>query len=115
MKNVNELVQQSSQEIRRGLLVLSVLASLENSQYGYSLIQVLEAKGISIEGNTLYPLLRRLEEQSLLESEWNTETGSKPRKYYKTTNKGKEVFKDLKNIWYETVKNMNKILGGYDE
>ncbi|MFW5795007.1 MAG: PadR family transcriptional regulator [Bacillota bacterium] len=115
MKDVKELIQQSSQELRRGLLVLSVLASLKDSQYGYSLIQVLESKGITIEGNTLYPLLRRLEEQGLLQSQWDTEEGSKPRKYYHTTNKGKEVLKELKDIWFETVKNMNEILGGYDE
>ncbi|MCF7924416.1 MAG: PadR family transcriptional regulator, partial [Candidatus Izimaplasma sp.] len=87
-----------------------------NSQYGYSLIKTLESKGISIEGNTLYPLLRRLEEQALLTSEWDTELGSKPRKYYHTTNKGEQVLKELKAIWYETVNNMDDILGGgYNE
>ena len=69
-------------ELRRGTLVLSVLSQLAQPRYGYSLVQGLESKRVSIDPNTLYPLLRRLEKQGLLYSEWET-GGPKPRKYYR--------------------------------
>ena len=59
-------------ELRRGTLVLSVLSQLAQPRYGYSLVQGLESKRVSIDPNTLYPLLRRLEKQGLLYSEWET-------------------------------------------
>ena len=65
--------------------------------YGYLLVKELEEKGISIEGNTLYPLLRRLESQGLLKSEWETEE-TKPRKYYIITEDGKLVYKKIKEF-----------------
>jgi DNA-binding PadR family transcriptional regulator len=103
------LVANFSQELRRGTVVLCVLASLKVPKYGYSLIDILSKTGISIEANTLYPLMRRLEEQELLASEWNTE-GAKPRKYYSLTDYGKEVLAELKKQWQITAKKMNEIL-----
>jgi DNA-binding PadR family transcriptional regulator len=96
-------------ELRRGTVVLCVLAKLKEPTYGYNLIAELSHTGIAIEANTLYPLLRRLESQGLLESSWNT-VGAKPRKYYITTDLGKEVLAKLKRHWQETVKSMNEIL-----
>jgi len=97
-------------EMRRGTLILCVLAKLRQSAYGYSLIAELSETGIPIEANTLYPLLRRLESQGLLRSEWNTTDGAKPRKYYVTTDLGKEVLAELKTHWQKTTHNLNKIL-----
>ena len=68
-------------ELRRGILVLATLSQLDEAKYGYSLMQELADQGLEIEQGTLYPLLRRLEYQELLESEWNVE-GSRPRRYY---------------------------------
>ena len=68
--NCDEIVSGLILEFRRGTLIMVVLAQLNKPMYGYSLIKELEGKGISIEGNTLYPLLRRLESQGLLKSEW---------------------------------------------
>ena len=65
-------------ELRRGTLILSVLSQLQEAQYGYSLIVRLQEKGIEIDAGTLYPLLRRLEKQELLESSWDVES-AKPR------------------------------------
>ena len=79
--NCDEIVSGLILEFRRGTLIMVVLAQLNKPMYGYSLIKELEGKGISIEGNTLYPLLRRLESQGLLKSEWETDE-TKPRKYY---------------------------------
>ena len=107
----NELIANFSQELRRGTLILCVLANLKESTYGYGLIEKLSKTGISIEANTLYPLLRRLEGQELLQSTWNTD-GAKPRKYYELTDFGKEVLEELKKHWWETTQNMNQILEG---
>ena len=63
--NCDEIVSGLILEFRRGTLIMVVLAQLNKPMYGYSLVKELEGKGISIEGNTLYPLLRRLESQGL--------------------------------------------------
>ena len=75
-------------ELRRGTIVLCVLNQLEKPMYGYALVQNLSEKEIPVEANTLYPLLRRLEKQGLLKSEWEISGGSKPRKYYVRTEIG---------------------------
>ena len=59
-------------ELRRGTLTMSVLSQMKEPKYGYALVQSLEEKGVAIDPNTLYPLLRRLENQGLLESRWET-------------------------------------------
>ena len=96
-------------ELRRGTVILCVLAKLKHPIYGYSLIAELSGSGIAIEANTLYPLLRRLENQGLLTSSWNTE-GAKPRKYYETTDFGREVLAELKRHWQFAVQNMDLLL-----
>lgn len=98
-------------ELRRGTLILCVLSQLGESRYGYALVQTLEEKGISIDANTLYPLLRRLEKQELLCSEWNTEE-TKPRKYYKRTVFGDQIFSELVKQWNSLSAGMNDLLGG---
>jgi DNA-binding PadR family transcriptional regulator len=109
----DEIVNSFSGELRRGTVVLCVLANLGEPTYGYGLIEKLSKTGISVEANTLYPLLRRLEGQGLLQSEWNTD-GAKPRKYYCLTDFGKEVLSELIGHWSVTVRNMNKILEGLE-
>jgi DNA-binding PadR family transcriptional regulator len=104
-----ELVSGFLLELRRGTVILCVLAKLKEPTYGYSLIADLSDTGIAIEANTLYPLLRRLESQGLLESSWNT-GGAKPRKYYVTTDLGKDVLSVLRKHWQNTAQSMNKIL-----
>ena len=109
MKN-EDLLSGFLQEMRRGTIILCVLAKLRQSTYGYNLIAELSETGIPIEANTLYPLLRRLESQGLLESTWNTTDGAKPRKYYVTTDLGKSVLSELKKHWQKAVQNMHTIL-----
>lgn len=87
-----------SQELRRGTVVLAALASLQAPRYGYALQQHLAEAGIEVEGNTLYPLLRRLEKQGLLTSQWNT-TESRPRKFYTLTDPGRTVLAALAQEW----------------
>lgn len=97
-------------ELRRGNLTLAVLSQLRTPQYGYSLAQSLEELGISIEQSTLYPLLRRLEKQELLESSWDT-SGPRPRKYYELSEKGKAVFEKVRAEWLKNTAQLYTVLG----
>ena len=96
-------------ELRRGTIVLSVLSQLSKPLYGYSLVQKLSDCHVPVEANTLYPLLRRLEKQGLLKSEWET-SGAKPRKYYITTELGNRIYKELKTHWMNMVTEMNRLM-----
>ncbi len=105
----NEIVSGFLLELRRGTVILCVLAKLRQPTYGYQLITELAGTGLPVEANTLYPLLRRLEAQGLLKSEWNTE-GTKPRKFYAATPLGLEALDALKAHWQVTVQSMHAIL-----
>ena len=96
--NSDEIVSGLILELRRGTLIMLVLSQLKQPSYGYSLVKALEDNGIPIEANTLYPLMRRLEGQGLLKSEWET-TGNKPRKYYVITQQGQEVLEKITAHW----------------
>ncbi len=95
---MDELSSALAIELRKGTTVLSVLSKLAEPRYGYELSQDLEANGVSADTNTLYPLLRRLEGQGILESLWNTEE-SKPRKYYRRTGLGDLIYENLRTQW----------------
>ena len=86
------------QELRRGTVVLACLLVLRTPEYGYQLLEALNDAGIDVDGNTLYPLLRRLEKQGLLTSDWNTDE-PRPRKYYTTTAEGSHVAEQLTTEW----------------
>ena len=75
------------QELRRGTIVLASLQLLRTPGYGYGLLEQLASAGFPTDANTLYPLLRRLEKQGFLESEWNTDE-ARPRKFYRTSEAG---------------------------
>ena len=95
---LSELLAKLTQELRRGILVLATLSQLEEAKYGYALINSLAERGLDIEQGTLYPLLRRLEAQGLLQSEWNVE-GSRPRRYYAISPDGSRLLELLKVEW----------------
>ena len=86
------------QELRRGTVVLACLLRLRRPDYGYALLEALEADGIRTDANTLYPLLRRLEKQGLLVSEWNTDE-ARPRKFYRTSPAGDALAETLAADW----------------
>ena len=86
------------QELRRGVIILAVLSQLHEEQYGYSLMKRLESQGMQIDQGTLYPLLRRLEDQSLLDSSWRVDT-SRPRRYYKLNSTGEKVLQEMVSEW----------------
>lgn len=87
-----------SMELRRGALVLAVLTQLRREEYGYSLKKLLSDRGLEIEEGTLYPLLRRLEGQGLLQSAWRLADG-RPRRYYRIAPEGERLRADLAAEW----------------
>jgi PadR family transcriptional regulator, regulatory protein PadR len=105
-----EPMQNMLTELRRGSLTLAVLGSLREPRYGYALLQTLTEQGIDIEANTLYPLLRRLESQELLTSDWDT-SENRPRKYYVVSQKGKEALAQLMQEWERMQKSIANICG----
>ena len=109
MTDTSEQINKLRLELRRGLLVLAVLSQMDTARYGYSLIQQLTEQGLDIEEGTLYPLLRRLEKDGLLESEWEV-SEVRPRKYYRISPLGREVLTALSAEWFETVRVMQEML-----
>lgn len=109
MSDVQTHVDQLQQELRRGTLTIAALSQLHERQYGYSLVTILQKKGIQVEPGTLYPLLRRLEKRGLLKSEWDT-TEARPRKYYKLSEVGKKVLIQLVKEWNDLTYNMQNLL-----
>ncbi|WP_169581868.1 MULTISPECIES: PadR family transcriptional regulator [Microbacterium] len=83
----SEILDTHLQELRRGTIVLACLRLLEQPGYGYGLLEELGERGFPTDANTLYPLLRRLEKQGHLTSEWNTDE-ARPRKFYRTSDAG---------------------------
>lgn len=109
MTEIDDHISKLRLELRRGVVVLAVLSQMDAPQYGYSLIQELAEKGLDVDEGTLYPLLRRLEKQGLLESEW--EVGeARPRKYYQLSKQGRKTLDTLTGDWFETVDVMRGML-----
>lgn len=106
------LLDNLSLELRRGALTLAVLSRLQEAQYGYSLKQSLDNKGLMINEGTLYPLLRRLEKQGLLESNWEVVDDKRPRRYYHLSPTGATILASLKNEWGLLIDTMNTVLSG---
>jgi DNA-binding PadR family transcriptional regulator len=106
----NELVQNMMLELRRGVLSIAVLSQLSKEEYGYSLLKALSERGLKIEENTLYPLLRRLESQGLLQSEWRIVDEARPRRYYVISPQGRAVLNKLRGEWFAMAKTMQEML-----
>ena len=84
-------------EMNRGFLQIMVLLTLETPMYGYKMLRFIEEIGYSVEENTLYPILRRLEKNGWLSSRWDVEH-DRPKKYYKITEEGKIFLNKLLEI-----------------
>lgn len=105
-----ELVQNMLLELRRGTLSIAVLSQLSKEEYGYSLLKALSDKGLEVDQSTLYPLLRRLESQGLLQSDWRIVDEARPRRYYVISTQGKAVLHELKREWSAMTETMQKML-----
>jgi PadR family transcriptional regulator PadR len=105
----NEMFDSLRLELRRGCLILAVLAQLRMEHYGYTLRKALADQGLAIEESTLYPLLRRLETQGLLTSEWREEE-KRNKRFYRLSNEGKEILKQLAAEWHGINASLETIL-----
>ena len=96
-------------ELRRGCVVLAVLAALRSEQYGYTLRKALADQGMAIDEGTLYPLLRRLETQGLLLSEWREEE-KRNKRFYRLSPEGRQILKQLLVEWKSIDASLSEIL-----
>lgn len=94
----NGLFENLRLELRRGCLILAVLAQLRDEHYGYALRKALADRGMDIDENTLYPLLRRLETQGLLASEWREEE-KRNKRFYRLSDQGRSILERLLEEW----------------
>jgi PadR family transcriptional regulator PadR len=97
-------------ELRRGSLVLAVLAALQQERYGYTLRKTLAEHGLDVEESTLYPLLRRLESQGLLDSEWREED-KRNKRFYRLSGGGAAMLTRLLDEWRRIGSSLQNILG----
>lgn len=107
----SNLFENLRMELRRGSLVLAVLAQLRSEQYGYTLRKALSEHGLAIEESTLYPLLRRLESQGLLLSEWREED-KRNKRFYRLSAEGKAMYEQLLAEWKSIDSSLNGIVKG---
>lgn len=110
MENTLDPVQNIISELRRGVIVIAVLSQLNEEQYGYSLLKRLSDQGLDIDQGTLYPLLRRLESQGLLQSDWRIVEETRPRRYYVNSPLGRAALVQLKAEWEGIVGVIGKML-----
>ena len=104
-----EALEKLRLEMRRGVIVLAVLGQLRAEHYAYSLRKSLLEKNINIDEGTLYPLVRRLEKQGLLTSEWRDETNRRKR-FYRLSDYGREVFDQLCEDWGQLNDSISELL-----
>ena len=97
-------------EMRRGVIQVAVMCLLENEMYGYDIMKKLKNTGLNVEEGTLYPLLRRLENNDLLTSRWDT-NDTRPRKYYKITEYGTNV----RGKWLDSLNTINSTVKEFEK
>lgn len=96
-------------ELRRGCLIVAVLGQLKTERYGYTLRKAMDDAGLPIDEGTLYPLLRRLETQGLLASEWREED-KRNKRFYRLSPEGKRILKQLLDEWRSINASLEQIL-----
>jgi PadR family transcriptional regulator PadR len=96
-------------ELRRGSVIVAVLAQLRTEHYGYALRKALTDLGMDIDENTLYPLLRRLENQGLLISEWREED-KRNKRFYRVSAEGERILERLLAEWKNINSSLRRIL-----
>ena len=109
MPNRQELFENLRIELRSGSVIVAALAQLRTEHYGYTLRKALSEVGMDIEENTLYPLLRRLEGQGLLSSQWREEDKRRKR-FYRLSTLGESILADLLEEWQGINRALNRLL-----
>ena len=105
----DEVFENLRLELRRGCLTVAVLGQLKVEHYGYTLRKALADLGLAIDEGTLYPLLRRLEAQGLLVSEWREED-KRNKRFYKLSPTGRQILKQLLAEWQQLNQSIDRIL-----
>lgn len=105
----DDLFENLRLELRRGCLIVAVLAQLKVEHYGYTLRKALADQGLAIDEGTLYPLLRRLESQGLLVSEWREED-RRNKRFYRLSTAGRQILKQLLAEWQHLNQSLGRIL-----
>ncbi len=108
-----ELFENLRLELRRGCLILAVLAQLRSEHYGYTLRKALADHGMAIDEGTLYPLLRRLESQGLLVSEWREED-KRNKRFYRLSASAEPILQQLLEEWHNINSSLTSIIEGQD-
>jgi PadR family transcriptional regulator PadR len=104
-----EILENLKLELRRGCLIVAVLAQLRTEQYGYTLRKALADDGLAIDEGTLYPLLRRLETQGLLVSQWREED-KRNKRFYRLSAAGEQILTQLLEEWQDINTSLNRML-----
>jgi PadR family transcriptional regulator PadR len=104
-----EILENLKLELRRGCLIVAVLGQLRTEQYGYTLRKALADDGLAIDEGTLYPLLRRLETQGLLVSQWREED-KRNKRFYRLSPAGEQILNQLLNEWKNINASLDRIL-----
>ncbi|MGC2695772.1 MAG: helix-turn-helix transcriptional regulator [Candidatus Angelobacter sp.] len=104
-----EIFENLKLELRRGCLIVAVLGQLQVEHYGYTLRKALDDLGLAIDEGTLYPLLRRLESQGLLVSEWREEN-KRNKRFYRLSPQGEQILKQLLQEWQTINASLYRIL-----
>src|SRR5450631_4571063 len=106
-----EILENLKMELRRGCLIVAVLAQLRTEQYGYTLRKALADDGLAIDEGTLYPLLRRLETQGLLVSQWREED-KRNKRFYHLSPVGEQTLTQLLEEWQSLDSSLSEIVKG---
>jgi DNA-binding PadR family transcriptional regulator len=111
MRSEGDIFETHRMELRRGSLILAVLGQLRTEHYGYTLRKALADAGVEIEEGALYPMLRRLEAQGLLASEWREED-RRNKRFYRLSDQGRTVLTRLAEEWRGLNASVSDILKG---
>ncbi|MEO1575647.1 MAG: PadR family transcriptional regulator [Pseudomonadota bacterium] len=103
------ILDKLQQELRRGTIVLAVLGQLREEHYGYSLRKALMDHGLAVDEGTLYPLIRRLESQGLLTSDWREENKRRKR-FYRLSAEGRTVYEHLVRDWQQVNESLMSLM-----
>ena len=103
---MDDIFERFETEVKRGVMQVAVMCLLEKERYGYDIIKSLKDAGLGVEEGTLYPILRRLEDERILSSRWVTE-GPRPRKYYTITDYGRGIRRKL----LESLRSIDQAMG----
>jgi len=115
----DEIVANWESQLRKGVLELAILSYIRKNceqAYGYELIKKLKLEGIPVEGNTIYPIVRRLEKNGIIISKWTTDT-NQPKKYFQITEMGDKVFDLIQSEWNDFFQKINHFIetGGLEQ